>query len=134
MGADTVGGVPASGRLVAGAFVIAAVLLAGGARAATPCAPDIEKFCPNVPIGEGRIQACLKEHESELSPECAGRHEHVAKEAADLVAVCRYDIRRFCWDVSPGRGRIARCIQRHRGDLSATCEHRLRKAEQPRSE
>ncbi len=101
-----------SRRLTLGALVIGVVLLPGIARSATPCAADIEKFCAKVPIGGGRIQACLKEHEKELSPECAARHENLEKEMGRLVAICRYDISRFCWDVSPGHGRVARCVSR----------------------
>ncbi len=42
-----------------------------GARAAAEaCKGDIEKLCPNVQPGEGRIMACLKEHKSEVSKDC----------------------------------------------------------------
>jgi len=120
-----------SRRLTLGALVIGVVLLPGIARSATPCAADIEKFCAKVPIGGGRIQACLKEHEKELSPECAARHENLEKEMGRLVAICRYDISRFCWDVSPGHGRVARCLERHRSDLSSVCNDQLPKAPHP---
>ena len=123
-----------SRRLAPGALLIGVAVLASPALGATPCADDIEKLCPKVPIGGGRIQACLKEHEKELSPECAGRYENLAQEAGRLAAQCRYDLRRFCWDVAPGHGRLARCLERHRGDLSATCEQRLRKITQPAAE
>ncbi|PYN71202.1 MAG: hypothetical protein DMD93_00840 [Candidatus Rokuibacteriota bacterium] len=120
-----------SRRLTLGALVIGVVLLPGIARSATPCAADIEKFCAKVPIGGGRIQACLKEHEKELSPECAARHENLEKEMGRLVAICRYDISRFCWAVSPGHGRVARCLERHRSDLSPVCNDQLPKAPHP---
>ena len=120
-----------SRRLTLGALVIGVVLLPGIARSATPCAADIEKFCAKVPIGGGRIQACLKEHEKELSPECAARHENLEKEMGRLVAICRYDISRFCWAVSPGHGRVARCLERHRSDLSSVCNDQLPKAPHP---
>jgi len=48
-----------------------------------------------------------------------------------LVAICRYDISRFCWDVSPGHGRVARCLERHRSDLSSVCNDQLPKAPHP---
>jgi hypothetical protein len=118
-------------RLALGALVMAVAFLPGRARGATPCAADIEKFCAKVPVGSGRIQACLKEHEKELSPDCASRHENLEKEMGTLAATCRYDISRFCWDVSPGRGRIARCLEQHRSDLSPECNDGLRKVVQP---
>ncbi|HTR45674.1 MAG TPA: cysteine rich repeat-containing protein [Thermodesulfovibrionales bacterium] len=34
------------------------------------CEPDVQKFCPDVKPGGGRIVACLKNHQSELSQEC----------------------------------------------------------------
>jgi hypothetical protein len=34
------------------------------------CKPDIARFCSQVPPGEGRIKACMKEHLPELSEPC----------------------------------------------------------------
>jgi len=116
------------GRLVLGLLAIGLALLPSAARGASPCAADIEKLCPNISLGGGRIQACLKEHEAELSPECAARKENLEKTAGALVVACRYDMQRFCSDVSPGHGRFARCLSEHRSDLSATCTDQLRKA------
>ena len=120
-----------SKSLVLGSLLVGMTLLSGIAGAATPCAADIEKFCAKVPMGGGRIQACLKEHEKELSPECAASHANLAKDMGSLAASCRYDISRFCWDVSPGHGRVARCLEQHRSDLSPVCADRLRKAAKP---
>jgi cysteine rich repeat protein len=114
-----------------GALVIGVALLAGIARAAGPCAADIAKFCAGVPTGGGRIQACLAKHEKELSPECAARHANLEKEMGDIAASCRDDISRLCSDVAPGGGRIARCLEQHRSDLSPVCNDRLRKAARP---
>jgi len=39
-----------------------------GARAVLQaCKPDIARFCSQVPPGEARIKACMKEHIHELS-------------------------------------------------------------------
>jgi Cysteine rich repeat len=118
-------------RLTLGSLVLGVAFLPGVARSATPCMADIEKFCGKVPTGGGRIQACLKEHAKELSPDCAARHENLEKEMGRLAASCRYDISRFCWDVSPGRGRVARCLERHGSDLSPECGDQLRKSAHP---
>jgi hypothetical protein len=111
-----------------GALLVGLAVVPAAARDPNPCAADIEKFCSKVPIGGGRIQACLKEHEKELSPECAARHENLEQQIGSLVATCRNDISRFCSDVSPGRGRIAACLQQHRSELSPACADRLKKA------
>jgi hypothetical protein len=34
------------------------------------CKPDIAQFCSQVPPGQGRIKACMKEHVHELSEPC----------------------------------------------------------------
>jgi hypothetical protein len=36
----------------------------------TACAADVQKLCPNVPQGGGRIIACLKQHQQEVSQGC----------------------------------------------------------------
>jgi hypothetical protein len=42
-----------------------------GARAVLQaCKPDIARFCSQVPPGQGRIKACMKDHIQELSEPC----------------------------------------------------------------
>ena len=40
----------------------------GGPRAA--CKADVEKLCAGVQPGNGRIAACLRENEAQVSPAC----------------------------------------------------------------
>ncbi|MFG1419451.1 cysteine rich repeat-containing protein [Xanthobacter sp. V0B-10] len=35
------------------------------------CKPDIERLCPTVPPGEGRLLKCLKAHGDQISVGCA---------------------------------------------------------------
>jgi hypothetical protein len=37
---------------------------------AEACAADIDRLCPGVPPGQGRIKACMKAHVSQLSAPC----------------------------------------------------------------
>ena len=37
----------------------------------TYCRPDVERLCPKVQPGGGRIKACLMEHKNEISVGCA---------------------------------------------------------------
>jgi hypothetical protein len=37
---------------------------------ATECRGELETYCANVEVGEGRVAQCLKDHASELSPGC----------------------------------------------------------------
>ena len=36
----------------------------------TACKGDIQRFCSNVPVGEGRVKNCMKAHLPELSEQC----------------------------------------------------------------
>ena len=62
--------------LVAGAILLlsasgAMAQMRPGARAVLQaCKPDIAQFCGQVPPGEGRVKACMKEHIRELSEPC----------------------------------------------------------------
>jgi hypothetical protein len=44
------------------------------ARAA--CQSDLEKFCKGVQPGEGRIIACLQQHQADLTPACSQQMKH----------------------------------------------------------
>jgi len=34
------------------------------------CDDDIEKYCPSVEVGEGRLLACLEQHDEKVSGRC----------------------------------------------------------------
>jgi hypothetical protein len=38
---------------------------------AQACAGDIDRLCPGVPPGQGRIRACMRAHITELSAPCS---------------------------------------------------------------
>jgi len=109
------------------AFLGAGAVLAPprGARAEPPCAPEIQRLCAKVPPGGGRIQGCLKAHESELSHACRSRVDELGREAGVLAASCRWDIGRFCSDVSPGGGHVLACLQGRQDWLTPECKDAL---------
>ncbi len=43
------------------------------------CKPDIERLCPNVPPGGGRIKECLMQNKMELSVGCAQALQNLKK-------------------------------------------------------
>jgi hypothetical protein len=47
-----------------------AQMLPGARAVLQACKPDIAHFCSQVPPGEGRIKATMKEHLHELSEPC----------------------------------------------------------------
>jgi hypothetical protein len=38
--------------------------------AASECKDDLQKFCANVPVGKGRVLACLDKHDKDVSQRC----------------------------------------------------------------
>ena len=107
---------------------LGSVVFVAAVRAEPPCMADVQKFCHDVPMGAGRVQGCLKEHEADLSATCKEHVDDVGRNARALVAACRYDVMRFCSDVSPGGGRIVRCLQAKQSELSPECKDRIAKA------
>src|SRR5215471_15990454 len=43
---------------------------------------------------------------------------------------CREDAKKFCGNVQPGGGRIARCMKEHEAQLSPACQSAMKQAEQ----
>ena len=41
-----------------------------GLQVAEACGGDIDRLCPGVPPGQGRIKACMKANVSQLSAQC----------------------------------------------------------------
>jgi hypothetical protein len=110
-----------------------AALMIGVAWARTgyadpPCLADIQKFCSDAPAGGGKIQACLKSHEKDLSKGCKDHVDGLKATGKQLAAICVWDIERFCADVAPGGGRIASCLQTNKDQLSPTCADQINKA------
>jgi hypothetical protein len=91
------------------------------------CKADKERFCKDVEPGEGRIMACMREHEAELSEKCkamkGGMKEKFEKMKAmkEKAEACKADKERFCKDVQPGEGRIVECLKSHEAELSEAC-------------
>jgi len=51
-------------------FLLCEGLLFAQADPREACAADIQKLCPNVPEGGGRLLACLKQHQDQVSANC----------------------------------------------------------------
>jgi hypothetical protein len=79
-------------KLMQAALILSAALVlpaafaadapAAGAQVSDACKADIQKLCPDVQPGEGRIKACVKEHKDQLSSECKAdmaKHRRAAK-------------------------------------------------------
>lgn len=89
------------------------------------CTEDLARFCKDVKPGGGRILACLKNHENELSTDCRDKLQAVRKKLEEAKQICASDIEKFCKGVEQGEGRIAKCLEKHTEDLSPACTEKL---------
>ncbi|MGO9544995.1 MAG: cysteine rich repeat-containing protein [Rhodomicrobium sp.] len=89
------------------------------------CKADREKLCPGMTFGDGKLGACLKEHEAELSPECAAARM-AAQEARKAVRMnCKADSEKFCADAGTGHGEKMKCLKSHSSELGQACADAL---------
>jgi Cysteine rich repeat len=91
-----------------------------------PCRADIEKFCPNVKPGDGRVVECLRKHHEELPPTCRSRGQEVRERVQEAHEACQGDIAKYCKEVRPGEGHILACLKKHDKDLSAACKDAMK--------
>jgi hypothetical protein len=92
------------------------------------CKEDIQKFCPNVTPGEGRILMCLQSHIDQISPACRTAMEKGKKEVKEAADACRGDAEKFCAGIQPGGGRIAMCLKQNFEALSPACKQVMEQA------
>ena len=72
-------------------------------RLAAACRIDLAKYCKGVPLGNGRLRACLDAHQNVVSPQCQQTrvmvYASIARRAAaqrDIGNICEADIERMC--------------------------------------
>ena len=87
-----------------------------------PCKADVEKFCKDVKRGGGKLNACMKEHESELSQACTDKRAEKKAKMAAAKKACEPDVAKFCKDVKPGDGAVKQCLQSHESELAQECK------------
>jgi hypothetical protein len=117
------------GRLSFAVVLVSVSVVAplGAARAEPVCAADVRRLCPDVPVGGGEIQACLKEKETQVSEACRKRLDDLPREVQLLAVTCRWDIARFCSDTTFGGARIVSCLEGHRSEVAPLCREQLGK-------
>jgi cysteine rich repeat protein len=59
--------------------VLIALLIPTAAMAKSECKEDKNKFCKDVKDAKGNVEACLKQHEADLSKACKAQRETTAK-------------------------------------------------------
>jgi hypothetical protein len=96
---------------------------------AADCKPDVEKLCPGIKPGAGRIHDCLKGHAADLAPACKDAIAKKKELAETIHPGCKPDADKFCQGIQPGGGRILACLESHQADLSAACKAHVEKRE-----
>jgi hypothetical protein len=93
------------------------------------CAVEIEKYCSQVSLGEGRLLACFFAHEDKLSGQCqyalytaAAQLEHAVSALNYVAGQCEDDITAHCAGVQLGEGRILSCLNTKADSVSAECK------------
>lgn len=85
------------------------------------CRSDYEKFCRDTKPGKGRIAACLRSHEHELSQQCKNHIEKSKEKSPEFRKACRSDAEKFCKGARTGNGRIISCLKSNSSLLSEQC-------------
>jgi hypothetical protein len=92
------------------------------------CETDIQSYCSQVTLGEGRMLHCMAAHEDKISGRCqyafyqaATVLEQLAQAIAYVANQCATDIETHCRGVAMGEGRILMCLNENQAEVSDAC-------------
>ena len=91
-------------------------------KAKGACKADVDKFCKGIKPGQGRIWACLKSNEAQLSDACKTQMAQMREHFKEFKAACMADVQKFCQGIPAGKGKIAACLKSHETELSDSCK------------
>ncbi len=107
----------------------AGVVLAQGQNAPsnqpTPCQSDVKKLCPKTELGGRAMYDCVKPSAATLSFECKEWLKEFDKKVAEAKTSCQADRDKYCKDVVPGNGAVAKCLKSNMSKLSRKCAEHL---------
>jgi hypothetical protein len=102
-------------------FLVIAMLLLpssiASAEVTGACLSDVQKLCPGVQAGGGKIRDCLKTNFKDLSDEC----QTIVLKGVTAKA-CEDDVKQHCAGIEPGEDRIENCMKAKVADLSDACK------------
>ena len=105
--------------LGAGVLLAAPLVFAQGVEPGKACKADLEKLCPGVEPGQGRILACIEGKTDQLSQACK---DDVSKKLDAFYKGCKADADKLCASVVRGEGRVMQCLKDNEASLSKSCK------------
>ena len=97
------------------------------------CSKEIDTYCKNVTLGDGRLLACLYAHNDKLSGRCeyalydaAAQLERAIASLTYVANECDDDLEKHCSSIKPGEGRLLKCIDQHKNEISERCMQALK--------
>lgn len=93
-----------------------------------PCAKDRETLCAGIEPGDGKLFKCMKDNADKLSAECKAHQEKMKEHRKGMKEACADDVEKFCGETKPGKGRIMKCMKKHKEELSAACKEEMGQA------
>jgi cysteine rich repeat protein len=97
------------------------------------CKTELETYCKNVTVGEGRVLACLYAYEDKLSARCeyalydaSAQLERAITTVTYVANECRDDLTKFCSNIKIGEGRVLQCLDKNSSKVSSRCKQALK--------
>jgi Cysteine rich repeat len=87
--------------------------LAQAGPAASACRADASAHCAGTRPGGGRIAACLKQHEAQLSPDC--------KAQIGVIGECSQQVQKLCGPEVSTPAALRDCFKARPGEFSTSC-------------
>ena len=96
------------------------------------CEKELNSYCKNVTVGEGRVLACLYAYSDKLSGQCEFALYDAAVQLQRFVAAlsyvaneCSQDLEQHCSAVAAGEGRLLACLKRNESKIKLRCSQAL---------
>lgn len=103
-------------------FLLHTLFFSFFSNALSPCLKEVNTFCKDVRHGDGRIGKCLKENNDSMSFECAIYAMKMRDKRKSVKEACYGDIKNVCKDITPGNGRVFKCLKDKSNLVSERCK------------
>ena len=95
----------------------------------TGCQKELDTYCKDVTLGDGRLLACLYAHNDKISGRCeyalydaAAQLERAVSALTYVANECKDDLKNYCSGIAMGEGRLVKCLEKHDDKVSDRCK------------